>query len=58
MMVLTAPLTPPPCGTQVQGTAEIIVDLMAVRAILDAKLPGVLAGKPVWELAEPWPEAV
>ena len=43
---------------QIQGTAGIIVDLAAVKSILEAKLPGVLAGKAVSELAEPWPEAV
>ena len=51
-------VSPPLPPSQVQGTAEIIVDLAAVKAILEAKIPGVLAGKPVSELAEPWPEAV
>lgn len=43
---------------QVQANAGIIVDLEAVQALLRAKVPGVLAGKSIQELAEPWPEAV
>ena len=43
--------------TQIQATAELIVDLPAVKGILERKLPGVLAGKAVSELAEPWPVA-
>ncbi|KAG1664777.1 hypothetical protein FOA52_013629 [Chlamydomonas sp. UWO 241] len=38
-----------------QGSADVIVDLPAIEAILQAKLPGVFAGKSVEELAELWP---
>lgn len=43
---------------QVQAKADVIVDVEAVQAILRAKLPDVLSGKSIEELAEPWPEAV
>mmetsp|Transcript_26134 Transcript_26134/g.70756 ORF Transcript_26134/g.70756 Transcript_26134/m.70756 type:complete len:546 (+) Transcript_26134:118-1755(+) len=42
----------------IQARAGLIVDLEAVGQLLTQKLPAVLAGRPVEELREPWPEAV
>lgn len=41
----------------VHAQAGLEVDLEAVRALLTAKLPGLLAGASLEELAEPWPPA-
>ena len=38
--------------------AGIIVDIPALRELLMSKLPGVMAGKSVEQLREPWPVAV
>ncbi|GAX84337.1 hypothetical protein CEUSTIGMA_g11759.t1 [Chlamydomonas eustigma] len=42
----------------VQGSADVVVDLDAVTALLRSKVPGMLAGRAISDLAEPWPEAV
>eukprot|EP00955_Chlamydomonas_euryale_P105541 365646-Chlamydomonas_euryale.AAC.4 len=43
---------------QPQGSADLVVDVAAVVAMLDAKLPRVRAGESVEALKEPWPVAV
>ncbi len=43
-------------AAQVHARAELVVDVAAVGQLLRAKLPGVLAGRRVSELEEPWPE--
>ena len=54
--------TPEECHAKeclsLQARAGLIVDLEAVKQLLHKKLPSVLAGRGVWELREPWPEAV
>lgn len=41
----------------VHAQAGLEVDLSALRQLLQRKLPGLLAGQSVAELAEPWPAA-
>ena len=41
-----------------QATADLVVDLEAVEEILRGKIPGVLKGRSVVEMAEAWPPAV
>jgi hypothetical protein len=41
----------------VHAQAGLDVDLVAVRQLLQRKLPGLLAGQSVQQLAEPWPPA-
>jgi hypothetical protein len=41
----------------VHAQAGLEVDLVAVRQLLQRKLPGLLAGQSVQQLAEPWPPA-
>eukprot|EP00798_Chlamydomonas_sp_ICE-L_P022811 gene22811-29982_t len=43
---------------QVFDKAGLIVDTDALRTLLRSKIPGMLAGKSVEELSEPWPIAV
>lgn len=44
--------------TEASTRVDIVVDLVAFKALLDSRLPLVFAGKSVAEAAVPWPAAL
>jgi hypothetical protein len=44
--------------TEASTRVDIVVDLAALKALLDSRLPLVFAGKSVKQAALPWPEAL
>lgn len=44
--------------TEAATRVDIVVDLVAFKALLDSRLPLVFAGKSVEQAALPWPEAL
>jgi len=44
--------------TEASTRVDIVVDLVAFKALLDSRLPLVFAGKSVQAAAFPWPEAL
>jgi hypothetical protein len=44
--------------TEAATRVDIVVDIAALKALLDSRLPLVFKGRPVQRAALPWPEAL